>query len=154
MKHTRSAATRFKMIASAYPFFVRDGKILLSLRKNTGYADGMYSLPAGHVEDGETITDCLVREAKEEIGVTIESRHVSLVHVMHRKEEDTRMDFFFEVHAWTGEPVNREPDKCGGLLWCPIGALPDTMVPYIRAAIEQWQKGTIYSERGWPARNA
>lgn len=151
MTHPRPAVHRFKMIASSYPFFVRDREILLSLRKNTGYADDMYSLPAGHVEDGETITDCLVREANEEIAVTIKSADVTLVHVMHRKEEDIRMDFFFEVHAWIGEPVNREPGKCGGLLWSPIDALPQNMVPYVRAAIEQWQKRNIYSERGWVA---
>lgn len=154
MTQQQSAVSRFKMIASSYPFFVLDGKILLSLRKNTGYADGMYSLPAGHVEDGETITDCLVREAKEEVGVTLKSDDVVLVHVMHRRETDIRMDFFFEVHAWKGEPVNREPEKCGGLLWSPVGALPDNTVPYVRAAIEHWQKKNIFSERGWPARNA
>lgn len=84
---------RFKMIASAYLFLVNDGKILLSRRFHTGYEDGNYSVPAGHVEDGETLIECLIREAKEEIGIEIEKKDVSLVHVMHRKEMDIRVDF-------------------------------------------------------------
>lgn len=143
------APIRFKMIASSYPFYVQDGKLLLSLRANTGYADGMYSLPAGHVEDGETLTMCIVREAKEEIGVTIDVRDIVLVHTMHRNENDIRMDFFFEVKKWSGIPVNCEPEKCGGLAWFPIDSLPENTVPYVRAAIEMWQKGIIFSERGW-----
>lgn len=143
------AVSRFKMIASSYPFYVRDGKILLSRRKNTGYADGMYSLPAGHVEDGESLTTCVVREAKEEIGVTIDPLDLQLVHTMHRFETDIRMDFFFIVHKWSGEPTNCEPEKCDDLEWFAVSALPTNIVPYIRAAIENWEKGIIYSERGW-----
>lgn len=137
------------MIASSYPFYVWDGKVLLGLRVNTGYADGMYSLPAGHVEDGETLTDCVIRESKEEIGITIVATDLTLVHTMHRKENDIRMDFFFTVKRWTGVPTNCEPDKCDRLVWFPLESLPTNTVPYIRAAIELWQKGIIYSERGW-----
>lgn len=149
MESKHSVVKRFKMIASSYAFLVRDGKILLSRRKNTGYADGMYSLPAGHVEDGETLKDCLIREAREEVGVTIKSTDASLVHVMHRKETDIRMDFFFTVRTWVGQPTICELDKCDDLLWCRPDALPLNTAPYIRVAVECWQKGIGYSERGW-----
>ena len=43
----RSAA-----VVSAYLILREDGKVLLQLRKNTGYCDGMWSLIAGHVEEG------------------------------------------------------------------------------------------------------
>lgn len=144
-----TAVTRFKMIASSYPFYIQNGKILLSRRKNTGYADGMYSLPAGHVEDGESLTMCVVREAKEEIGVIINLSDLQLVHTMHRFETDIRMDFFFTVDQWSGVPINCEPEKCDDLAWFSLSALPINTVPYIRAAIEMSQKGISYSERGW-----
>lgn len=137
------------MIASSYPFYVRDGKILLSRRKNTGYADGMYSLPAGHVEDGESLTTCLVREAKEEIGVIIDPSDLHLVHTMHRFETDIRMDFFFTVSKWLGVVTNCEPEKCDDVAWFSLSALPTNTVPYIRAAIDMWQKEIVFSERGW-----
>ena len=47
---------RFKMIGSSYLLLIENNKILLSRRFNTGYEDGKYSLPAGHVETGETLT--------------------------------------------------------------------------------------------------
>ncbi len=139
----------FKMIASSYLFLLKDGRILLSLRSQTGYEDGNYSLPAGHVEDGETLIGCLIREAKEEIGIDIDKNDISLVYVMHRKETDIRMDFFFTTTKWAGTPTNCEPQKCDDLSWFALNALPENTVGYIRAAIEGWRKGEIYQERGW-----
>ena len=138
---------RFKMIASAYLFLVKDDVILLSRRFQTGYEDGNYSLPAGHVEDGETLTDCLIREAKEEIGIDIDKNDISLVHVMHRKETDIRVDFFFTTIKWIGTPTNCELQKCDDLSWFLLNALPENTVPYIRAAVEAWKRGEFYQER-------
>ncbi len=137
------------MIASCYPFFIKNKKILLARRRNTGYADGMYSLPAGHVEEDESLTDSLCREVREEVGLSLKPSSLTLVHVMHRKEFDIRMDFFFHVSSWNGTPSICEPEKCDDLRWFPLSQLPRDTVLYIRAAIEAYQKGVFFSERGW-----
>lgn len=137
------------MIASSYLLLIRDGKILLSRRFNTGYGDGKYSLPAGHVEDGESLTQAGAREFFEEIGVRLKPRQLKLVHVMHRKEDDIRMDFFFTADIGDQEPVNNESEKCDDLGWFPISRPPPNTVPYIRLAIECYQKKIFYSEFGW-----
>ncbi len=62
---------RFKLIASVYVLFVKDGKILMLRRANTGYEDGNYSLVAGHADGNEALTAATAREAKEEAGVVI-----------------------------------------------------------------------------------
>lgn len=46
-------------------FFKKNNQILLSLRTNTGYEDGKYSVVAGQVEYDESIIDAGIREAKE-----------------------------------------------------------------------------------------
>ena len=47
-------------------------EILLQLRQNTGYMDNMYDFAcSGHVDKGESYTQALIREAKEEIGISI-----------------------------------------------------------------------------------
>jgi len=50
---------------------VRDGKILV-VRRARAPARGLYSLPGGVVEIGETLTEAVTREVSEETGMTIE----------------------------------------------------------------------------------
>ena len=50
----------------------KEGKILLIRRKGTGYRDGWYSMPSGHLEKGEAISAAAVREAREEVGIRID----------------------------------------------------------------------------------
>lgn len=137
------------MIASSYLILTRDRKILLLRRFNTGYEDGKYSLPAGHVEEAETLTGAGAREFYEEIGMRIKPQHSTLVHVMHRKEDDIRMDFFFTADIGDQTPVNKEPEKCDDLRWFALNTLPTNTIPYIRHAIECFQKKIVYSEFGW-----
>jgi len=85
------------MIVSVYGFFIKSNKILLLRRWNTGYEDGNYGLPAGHVEDEESITFAACREINEETGVIIRPKDITLVHIMHRKEKDIRADLFFLI---------------------------------------------------------
>jgi len=58
---------RSKFSVAVHLFFLRETQILLLRRFNTGYEDGNYSVVAGHVEAGETITQAAVREGNEEI---------------------------------------------------------------------------------------
>ncbi|MBI3443104.1 NUDIX domain-containing protein [Candidatus Woesebacteria bacterium] len=140
---------RFKMIASIYLLLVKGGEILLLRRCNTGYGDGKYSLPAGHVEEDEPLTEALCREVKEEIAIILDPSDLRLVHAMHRREEDIRLDFFFTAKKWQGEPRNCESDKCDDLRFFPLDCLPENTISYIKAAVNAYQKGIFFSERGW-----
>lgn len=130
-------------------FFLRDQQILLLRRFNTGYEDGNYSVVAGHVDAGETVTQAALREAREETGVTISPSHLHIVHVMHRKSTDERIDFFLAVRRWSGDIANLEPHKCDQLAWFPLDVLPPNLIPYVRHALQNYQQGLYYSEFGW-----
>lgn len=134
-------------------FFIRDNHVLLLRRHNTGWRDGEYSVPAGHVEPGETVTEAAIREAAEEVGVALKREALEVIHVMHRAAEtaadDERIDFFLAVNAWGGEPVNAEPDKCDDLRWTPLDALPSNIIPYVAHALHCHAQGARYSEFGW-----
>jgi mutator protein MutT len=140
---------RSKFPVAVHIFFLRDTQILLLRRFNTGYEDGKYSVVAGHVEAGETVTQAVIREVGEEVGVNLDPKEIKVVHVMNRKSEDERIDFFMTVRQWTGEIVNNEPEKCDELTWRPVTHLPHNTIPYVRHAIECFQKGVGYSELGW-----
>ncbi len=140
---------RFQVIPSVHLFLVRNQQILLLRRFNTGFQDGNYSVPAGHLEGNETATEAMQREAREECGIVVEN--LEPCGVMHRKSDQERVDFFFTAGSWHGQIVNREPDKCDDLTWFPMGALPENTVPYVRYALQCFQKNTWYMEFGFAA---
>jgi 8-oxo-dGTP diphosphatase len=141
---------RSSFLVAVHLFFLKDDKILLLRRFNTGYEDGNYSVVAGHVDAGETVTQAAIREAQEEAGVVLRPGELQVVHVMNRKSNDERVDFFIVVKSWSGEIRNMEPEKCDDLSWFPLDSLPANMIPYVRYAIESYQRRIWYSEFGWP----
>ena len=151
-----SMKVRFKLIPAAYLFLIKDERVLLMRRAGTGYKDGEWGLPAGHFDGDEAGTMAMVREAREEIGIKIDPAKLKLVHLMHRNgldggdgKENERIDLFFTLQEWTGEPTNCEPHKCDALQWFPLDALPAKTIDYMREALESYRDGIIYSERGW-----
>jgi len=83
---------RFKVVPAVYVIFQREGKVLLLKRANTGYMDGLYSLPAGHVDGDEPAVLAAVREAQEEVAVTLTRDSLRLAHVMHRQADPSDRD--------------------------------------------------------------
>lgn len=141
---------RFKIYAAIYLLALKDGKILLMRRFNTGWSDGLYSVASGHIDGNESARKAMAREAKEEIGITIDPDDLIFANVMHRNNPDREyIDFYFMAEKWEGEPYNAEPDKCDDLKWAPLDKLPDNIIPSVKQAIESYRTGEKYSEFGW-----
>jgi 8-oxo-dGTP diphosphatase len=140
---------RAKFPATVHLFFFRNDEILLLRRFNTGYRDGWYSVPAGHLDGGETVMAAAIREAREEVGVQIDPSALVFSSVMHRNEGDERIDFFVHIKNWEGDPVNTEPEKCDELRWTPLDALPANIIPYVKRALENHREGVPFDEFGW-----
>jgi 8-oxo-dGTP pyrophosphatase MutT (NUDIX family) len=148
--------SRMTLVGAVHLFLISDqGAILLIRRMNTGYYDGWYSVPAGHIDPGEPATSAIIREAHEEVGIQIELDALKIVHVMHRRSVQTdcanseRVDLFFTTAHWCDEATNCEPGKCDELLWNPKQTLPTNTIPYVRHAYECYKEGIPYSEMGW-----
>jgi len=135
---------RLKLKIAVYLILIKDNKILLSQRFNTGWQDENYSLPAGHLDPNETIVGATVRETKEEIGIEINQEDLKLVHTMHRL--GIYVDFYFTTSTWTGELTNLEPEKCSDLAWYPLDNLPKNIIPSVKLAIENHRNGISFSE--------
>lgn len=140
---------RFTAKVAVHLFLVKDGKVLLLRRHNTGYEDGNYSVVAGHLDGGEEVLDAMIREAREEAGIEIAPGDMRVVGVMHRLSNDERIDFFLSASDWTGEVRNMEPHKCDQLAWYDLEHLPENIIPYVRRALENFRAGTWFDSYGW-----
>lgn len=143
------ASERFKLPVTVSLLLIRDGKILLIRRKDTGWQDGMYGVPAGHLDGEEPAKDALCREADEEVGIILKPENLTFSSVWHLQGNKEYIYFYFTAKDWQGEPYNREPHKCDKLLWAPLNRLPENVVPSIKRAIEAHLKGASYVQDGW-----
>ncbi|KUJ43316.1 hypothetical protein ACZ90_67415 [Streptomyces albus subsp. albus] len=136
----------------AHLYLERAGKVLLGLRHpDSAYAGSTHHFLAGHCEQ-ESALSCVIREAQEEAGLTIDPADVDLAHVVHvvdRPGGQPLMQVVFRARRWQGEPEVREPDRCVSWGWWPLDALPDPIVPYTRAAIEGIRVGRTFTALGW-----
>ncbi|MFI6168941.1 NUDIX domain-containing protein [Nocardia sp. NPDC051052] len=140
---------RHKVTGDVHLLLRRGNEVLLGQRQNTGFEDGAWHLPSGHLEADESVVDALIREAEEEIGVRIAPEDVHFAHIMHNSSSGGRMAFFFTVRSWQGEPENREPEKCSDLAWFSLDDLPDHMIAYGKTAMSHIADGTAFSVYGW-----
>lgn len=140
---------RFQFLSAVHLLLRRDDHILLLRRYNTGYEDGNYSVIAGHLDGGETVQAAMIREAKEEAGITLSPADLRVVGVMHRLSNDERIDFFLAANHWQGEITNGEPHKCDHLGWFPLDNLPANIIPYVKRGLQNYQTGTWFDSFGF-----
>lgn len=125
----------------AQAVIIKDNKILLQKRQNTGYCDGMYCLPGGHVEYEETQLEALIRELKEELNLyKINSSDFDMFKIIERTSTNKKVhyiDFIFKniKPIDVEQIINNEPDKCEKLEWFELDELPCDMIPYQRMAL-------------------
>ncbi|MBI3984897.1 MAG: NUDIX domain-containing protein [Candidatus Levybacteria bacterium] len=143
---------RHTNIVASYLVLIKGSRVLLCKRQNTGYSDGQYSLIVGHLEPGETFTKTIIREAKEEAGISLDKKNLLALHVQHCKSElnaTERVHVYFTSNDWKGKIVNKEPDKCEHLKWFDFEKLPSNIVPHVYEALKNIKKKVFYSEQGW-----
>jgi 8-oxo-dGTP diphosphatase len=141
---------RHQMSASVFVALMRGPDVCLLRRKGTGWLDGLFSLPAGGLDAGETIATAAIREAQEEVGVLIDVGNLRYAHTLHSLTDGQDwVGHFFVVTAWSGTPNLCEPEKHADLLWRSISELPVETVPYVRQALLCIEQGVPYSEFGW-----
>ncbi|MFE9846574.1 phosphotransferase [Streptomyces goshikiensis] len=126
----------------------RDGEagpeVLLSRRAGPVYATGLWHFPSGHLDPDEDMVEAVIREAREETGVLIEPQDVTAAVTVHHRPpvgSRSRLGVFFEVRRWSGQPRIMEPDRCDGMAWYPLDALPAPMVAYCRAGLDAYRAG-------------
>jgi 8-oxo-dGTP diphosphatase len=133
-----------KVVPSVFTVIKKDDEFLLLKRANTGYMDGWYDLPAGHLEDKEELRAGAARELKEETDLTVKPEDLKLVHVyQNHTSEPPHYGFIFFAKKWTGQPKIMEQDKCDDMDFFGLENLPDKILPYTKQAIERLDSDEI-----------
>ena len=142
---------RYKLGSFVTLLLRRGSEIFLIRRFNTGCEDGMYGCAGGGLDANESVTQAIIREAKEELGIELKKEHLKIVHVVHRKYTAGHdwIGFFIEASEWKGEPRNMEPHKCDHCGWFDINNLPANCQPALTQALPMLKDNIFFSEMGW-----
>lgn len=94
---------------------------------------GLWECPGGSVEFGETLRDALVREMREEFGVTLEVGELLTVtdHIL-PEEGQHWVSPSYICRIAEGTPVILEPEKCAAIGWFALDELPDAITQVSR----------------------
>jgi len=141
---------RFTLRVAVYLLIKQNEKILFMKRAGSGYMDGFYSLPAGHLEGKETLKAAMIREAKEEINIDIKPEDLDLELTLHRNSPAGEyIDVFFSTKKYFGHLKVNEPEKCADLGFYNPQSIENSIIPYVRQALRAIDSKTTYLEADW-----
>jgi 8-oxo-dGTP diphosphatase len=108
-------------------FVIKKGKFLMGMRKGS-HGTGMWSVPGGWLEYGETLEAAAAREVKEETGMRISavSFHTLTNNIF--QDEDIHSLTAWMTSGWvSGDPTILEPDKFIDQRWFDLDTLPSPL---------------------------
>lgn len=129
----------FRVVPAVLVAAIKDDKILMIERQNTGYRDGWYALPGGHLEPGESLQEGAARELLEEVGLKVDPQELELFHIYHNDQDDTGrayIGFVFRAKNWTGEPTPGD-ERTSKVDFFSPEKLPNKTIPYLIPAIKE-----------------
>jgi len=86
-----------------------DNRVLLQQRPEGKSMAGLWELPGGKLNDGESPEAALVRELKEELGIDVtRSCLAPLTFASHRYEDFQLLMPVYACRVWKGTPTGRE----------------------------------------------
>jgi 8-oxo-dGTP diphosphatase len=128
-------------IIVAGPAFENQGKILIAQRKPGSFLAGYWEFPGGKCDEGESLEECLVREASEELGVRIRPSKF-YCRVDHAYPHRTVSLHFYFCEWVSGRPSRRD---CHDFAW----AEPQELRRYRFVPADQDIINDLIRKRSW-----
>ncbi len=123
---------------------VREGRVLLA-RRVSGQRPGWWGWIGGKLEFGETLQECVKREAREEAGVEVTNLRLLCISSL-IVEGQHWIDVELLGDIATGEPRAAAPDELTGWAWHPIDDLPSPIFEPAELALKSYRTGSLVNE--------
>ena len=119
----------------------RDQQLLLGKRLSKGLHT-CWQLPGGHLEVGETVTECAQREVQEETSLQVHKlRHLGFTNqpfsAINGETQQSYITLFVSCEYAIGKAQTCEPDKCECWQWFDYRQLPSPLFEPITLFMEQ-----------------
>lgn len=120
-------------------------QLLLAQRKGS-HGDGTWDTPGGHLDAGETILDCGIREAFEETGLVLNKNkffELGFTEDFFVTEQKHYLScvLWYNYDTETPAPQQKEPDKFyTEWLWYDYTSLPKPLFIPIQNALYKWPR--------------
>ncbi|MFH2018791.1 MAG: NUDIX domain-containing protein, partial [bacterium] len=108
---------------------------------------GEWCFPGGHLDFGETVFECAIRETKEEVGIEVRNcRIISIADEMRYVQTDDKHYLNIGVLAEHigGEPKLLEPEKCKEWRWFSLENIPKNMLEGTNWIIANYKAKRLY----------
>jgi 8-oxo-dGTP diphosphatase len=126
---------------------IRDGKILLGERIGSHGAN-TWATPGGHLEMGEEIATCAIRETLEETGLKVSDvSQLGFSNDVFNPLNKHYVTLYVVANGVEGEPKIMEPNKCLGWQWFGLDELPNPLFLSLENFLKQGKLQALSEKR-------
>ncbi len=108
------------------------------------YRNGRWDLPKGHLESGETIEECAVREVEEETGIKVDSLGEKITETLHayymHERWEIKTTHWYSMRSLSQSPKGQSEEGIERVEWCSPSQESDNLkgsYPTIRQVFAQ-----------------
>jgi 8-oxo-dGTP diphosphatase len=122
----------------------RGSKVLLGKRRGA-HGFGHFGWPGGGLSFGESLMDAVRREASEEAGLTV--KEAELICVSNVVQYGRHyLDLEFQVTAFEGQPIVKEPEFIESWNWYDLDSLPNPLFKPCEYALASLRSGRMLND--------
>ena len=107
---------------------ITKGDQVLLMKRKGSHGDGTWSTAGGHLEFGESLEECAIREVREEVAVTIaDITFRAITNDLFETEGKHYVTIWMEGRYVSGEPVMQAVNEISAVGWFSWNALPEPL---------------------------